>query len=66
MTGAVNLSSNRNSILTTMAINRPLGRVGGGQEGDEERIRRHYEGLVHANMKSQSLSIYPHVDGEVE
>lgn len=35
MTGAVNLNSNRNSILTTMAISRPLTQERGGREGDE-------------------------------
>lgn len=49
MTGAVNLSSNRNSILTTMAISRPLRGERGGQEGmkqikkaNEERIQIKY------------------------
>lgn len=40
MTGAVNLNSNRNSILTTMAITRPLGQERGGREGDEVVMKR--------------------------
>lgn len=39
MTGAVNLSSSRNNILTAMAINRPLkgeSRAGGGETNRDE------------------------------
>lgn len=53
MTGAVNLNSNRNSILTTMAISRPL--KGEKKRENQRELEKVRQGLIKVDVRAEHV-----------